>query len=296
VRAPDGGDPLYYSAVISAEQLAARQGLQATYTSIDGQVLDETTVTSQAVWHADLGPTQFPYELVLEGSLHVVKSGEYTLILDGDIDATVELDGTRILDKDKREARLLPAVGLHSISIRGSIDDSEKFVRLLWQTPDGEIGPIPVNNLYHGSVRPIGLTGRFFTGPELGDTADTTQVTPAMDNFFYNPVLAEPYIGVWEGTLNIETPGVVQFRVEAAGTIKLFVDGRLIASRPSSDDVGSKGEIGLQAGEVSIKVSYFSPSPPSQFKVLWAPLGRPFEPIPQNLLTPSQQHTFEILE
>ncbi|MCH8309903.1 MAG: glycosyltransferase family 39 protein, partial [Chloroflexi bacterium] len=149
IRAPGGGDPLYYSAVISAEQLAARQGLEATYSPIDGPAIDQTTITPQAVWHADLGPTQFPYELVWEGSLHIVHPGEYTLALDGDVDATVELDGIRILDQENREVTLVPAIGLHSISIRGAIDDSKKFIRLLWQVPDLHFGPVPANNLFH---------------------------------------------------------------------------------------------------------------------------------------------------
>ena len=296
IRAPGGGDPLYYSAVISAEQLAARQGLEATYSLIDGPAIDQTTITPQAVWHADLGPTQFPYELVWEGSLHIVHPGEYTLALDGDVDATVELDGIRILDQENREVTLVPAIGLHSISIRGAIDDSKKFIRLLWQPPDGELEPVPVNNLFHGSVRPIGLTGRFFDGREKKDIPDAAHVTPSTDNFYYTPVLEEPYFGVWEGTLNVETSGVIQFRVEGAGTVKLYIDGKLVLSRPASGDAQDAGEIGLQAGDVPIRITYLSPSPPSQFKALWAPLGRTFEPIPQELLTPAPQHMFRILE
>ena len=296
IRAPGGGDPLYYSAVISAEQLAARQGLEATYSLIDGPAIDQTTITPQAVWHADLGPTQFPYELVWEGSLHIVHPGEYTLALDGDVDATVELDGIRILDQENREVTLVPAIGLHSISIRGAIDDSKKFIRLLWQPPDGELEPVPVNNLFHGSVRPIGLTGQFFDGREKKDIPDAAHVTPSTDNFYYTPVLEEPYFGVWEGTLNVETSGVIQFRVEGAGTVKLYIDGKLVSSRPASGDAQDAGEIGLQAGDVPIRITYLSPSPPSQFKVLWAPLGRTFEPIPQELLTPAPQHMFRILE
>ncbi|HBJ32709.1 MAG TPA: hypothetical protein DDY93_15245, partial [Dehalococcoidia bacterium] len=296
VRAPRGGDPLYYSVVISAEQLSARQGLEATYVQSSGSTVDQTVITPQAVWHADLGPDQFPYELVWEGSLHVVHPGDYMLKLDGDINATVELDGRKILDQDKLEVSLVPAVGLHSISIRGTIDESNTFIRLLWQPPDGDLEPVPVNNLYHGSVRPIGLAGRFFGGQEAKDTPDASHVTPATDNFYYTPVVEEPSIGVWEGALTIEGPSVYQFRVQGAGTVKLYVNDKLVASRPPSDDVEDAGEIGLQAGVVPIRVTYFSPSPPSQFKVLWAPLGRPFEPIPQELMTPSQERMFRVID
>ncbi|MDP6512472.1 MAG: glycosyltransferase family 39 protein, partial [SAR202 cluster bacterium] len=296
VRAPGGGEPLYYSAVVSAEQLAARQGLEATYVPVGGPTIDQTVVTTQAVWHADLGPAQFPYQLIWEGSLHIVHPGEYTLKLDGDINATVEMDGRRILDQENPEIRLVPAVGLHSISIHGNVDETNTFIRLLWQPPNGELEPVPVNNLYHGSVRPIGLAGRFFSGEEPDDSPDGLHITPATDNFYYTPVVEEPYIGVWEGTVKVETPSVHQFRVEGAGNVRLYVDGDLVASRPPSDGVEEKGEIGLQAGEVPIRVTYFSPSPPSEFKALWAPLGRPFEPIPQELMTPSKEHMFRILE
>lgn len=300
IRAPGGGEPMYYSAVISAEQLAARQGLEATYSLVDGPIdgsaNDQTTITPQAVWHADLGPTQFPYELAWEGSLHIVHPGEYTLKLDGDVDVTVELDGFRILDQEKREVTLVPAVGLHSISIRGTIDDSNRFIRLLWQAPNGELEPVPVNNLFHGSVRPIGLTGSLFKGRDEKDVPDAVHITPATDNFYYAPILEEPYIGIWEGTLNVEQAGVIQFRVEGVGTVKLYIDGKLVASKPPSDGAENRGEIGLQAGDVPIRITYLSASPPSQFKVLWAPLGRPFEPIPQELLTPAPLPMFRILE
>ena len=296
VRAPRGGDTLYYSIVISSEQLSARQGLEATYVQSSGSTVDQTVITPQAVWHADLGPDQFPYELVWEGSLHVVHPGDYMLKLDGDINATVELDGRKILDQDKLEVSLVPAVGLHSISIRGTIDESNTFIRLLWQPPDGDLEPVPVNNLYHGSVRPIGLAGQFFGGQEAKDTPDASHVTPATDNFYYTPVVEEPSLGVWEGALTIEGPNVYQFRVQGSGTVKLYVNDKLVASRPPSDDVEDAGEIGLQAGVVPIRVTYFSPSPPSQFKVLWAPLGRPFEPIPQELMTPSQERMFRVID
>ena len=218
------------------------------------------------------------------------------LKLDGDINATVELDGRKILDQDKLEVSLVPAVGLHSISIRGTIDESNTFIRLLWQPPDGDLEPVPVNNLYHGSVRPIGLAGQFFGGQEAKDTPDASHVTPATDNFYYTPVVEEPSLGVWEGALTIEGPSVYQFRVQGSGTVKLYVNDKLVASRPPSDDVEDAGEIGLQAGVVPIRVTYFSPSPPSQFKVLWAPLGRPFEPIPQELMTPSQERMFRVID
>ena len=291
VRAPGGGDPLYYSAVISREQLAARQGLEATYRLPDGSQPEQLDVTENAVWFADQGPANLPYELAWQGSLRIAHPGEYMLQLSGVADAVVELDHRPILTAASTEVTVVPAVGLHSLSIRAMVDDPGDFVRLSWRPPGGALEPIPFSNLYRGSVRPVGLAGRYFEGQTEKDVPDATHTTPAMDNFYYDPAVAEPYVAVWTGVLRVEESGQHTFRLQGAGTVVLTIDGSQVALKVPG--VGSRTrEVPLNAGERQIRIEYYSPAPPSEFKVLWAPPGRPLGPIPLDRMTPAWDQLF----
>ena len=295
VRAPGGGEPLYYSAVLSREQLAARQGLEATYRLVDGSQADQLDVTDRAVWFADQGPANLPYELIWRGSLHFARPGNYMLQLSGPTDAVVELDHRPVLTAASREVTVVPAVGLHSLSIRAMIDDPGDFIRLSWRPPGGTLEPVPFSNLYHGSVRPVGLAGRFFEGQREKDVPDAVHTTPATDNFYYDPVVAEPYLAIWTGVLRVERSGQHTFRIEGAGTVELTIDGSQAALKPAG--VGSKTRVlPLNAGERQIRVEYHSPAPPSEFKVLWAPPDRPLRPIPQDRMTPAWEQLFRAVK
>jgi hypothetical protein len=291
VRAPGGGEPLYYSAVISREQLAARQGLEATYRLADGSQATRVDVTDSAIWFADQGPANLPYELVWRGSVHFGRPGEYRLQLAGNANAVVELDQRPVLTASSREVTIVPAVGLHSLSVRATIDDPSDFVRLSWQPPGENLEPIPFSNLYHGSVRPVGLAGLFYEGQQEKDVPDAVHTTPATDNFYYDAVVPEPYLAVWTGTLRVEQSGQHTFRLEGAGTLKLSIDGSQTALKPAGAGMETR-EVPLNAGVRHIRIEYRSPSPPSEFKVLWAPPDRPLRPIPQDRLTPAWEQLF----
>jgi hypothetical protein len=116
-----------------------------------------------------------------------------------------------------------------------------------------------------------------------------------MDAFYYDPVVEEPYLAVWEGTLNVETAGEQRFVVGGAGDVRLFIDGKLTAGRPPEAGVEEEASISLGVGPVLIKVEYRSPEPPSQFEVLWAPPGHSLAPIPIDRLAPVPEHMFRVI-
>ena len=163
----------------------------------------------------------------------------------------------------------------------------------MWQPPGGRLEPVPSGNLYHGSVRPVGLAGRFFQVE--ADIADEAHVTPAMDTFYYEPVIPEPYLAVWEGTLDVPTSGGHRFLVRGEGNVKLYLGEELIAQSPRTDDVESDSSVNLKSGNHRIRVEYYSEAPPSQFAVLWAPPGGLLEPIPIERLSPDPEHMFRVV-
>ena len=192
----------------------------------------------------------------------------------------------------------MPAVGLHSLEVKGRVEDPTGTLRLLWQPPGGELVPIPRANLYHGSIRPLGLAGRFFKdGVEVGAAlADASRITPALDTFWYEPVLEEPYRAVWEGTLEAHKSGGYRFDVEGFGELKLYIDDRLVAAKPEGLSPAPDEVSRLRVGGHTIRLEYFSQFPPSEFEVFWTPPDEPRATIPPERLSPKPETMFRVVE
>ncbi len=218
------------------------------------------------------------------------------LVSDGD--AELYLDGQRVLHSDQPSAKIVPAVGLHSLELKGRVEDPNGTLRLLWQPPGAELAPIPSGNLYHGSIRPLGLAGRFFKdGDEVGvAVAGASRVTPVLDTFWYEPVLEEPYRAVWEGNLEAHEAGDYRFELEGFGELTLYIDDRLVAARPGGLAPEPEEVVRLQVGRHSIRLEYFSQFPPSEFEVFWTPPDEPRATIPVGSLTPKPESMFRIVE
>lgn len=295
VRPPGGGDVLFYSAVISREQLEAPQGLIARHTLPGGATREVIKSTTESAWLLEAQPEELPLDFAWEGVLHVTRLGQYLFALEGEMDAQVLLDGRRILYSGQQSVRIEPAVGLHSLEVRGRVVDRATVLRLLWQPPGGQPGPIPLENLYHGSVRPVGLAGRFYKLSAETGAPDSLHVTPSMDTFWYDPVTSLPYLAVWEGTLDVPARGEYRFRVGGSGSVKLLLDGRLRAENPGAENIGPEARVTLSAGKRRIWVEQQSSASGSQhIEVLWAPPGRGFEPIPIERLSPEPEEMFII--
>lgn len=292
VRPPAGGDALFYSAVLSREQLERNQGLIEKRLLANGMAHEAIKTSTESIWFLESQPQDMPFDFTWEGTLHVVIPGEYMLMLEGMEEAEVFLDGRPILSGEERAARIEPAVGLHALEVRGRVTDHNSFLRLLWQIPGSEnLEPIPVNNLYHGPIRPIGLAGRFFASGEESEAVDARRVTPTLDTFWYDPVISEPYLAVCDGTLQVNSGGQYRFRLDAFGGLKLLLDGELVAETPG----GAEGQITLSPGSHRIRVEYITQNPPSEFDIQWSPPGEPMVPVPVELLTPDPQHMFRIV-
>ena len=296
VTAPNGGEPLFYTGFVSREQLAERQGLDAVYLADGAAVAGARSTVDESVWHADAGPGEYPHETRLEGALLSLPGGEYELVSEGSIETVVEIDGRRVLDGGRTHRKVMLAEGLHALSVSATIEGPGDFIKILWKPPDGEIEPIPLSRLFRGTVRPIGLAGRFYEGMEVGDVPDAMQTTPTMDLFHYVPVIPEPYVAVWEGSLDVEQTGTHQFRVSGSGQMKLFLDDYQIAQWPPGSGLESEASPFIRSGEHAIRVEYSTKSPPSEFKVLWAPPDAPLQPIPVELLTPSPEWMLRVVE
>ena len=75
------------------------------------------------------------------------------------------------------------------------------------------------------------------------DSPAATRLTPAMDTFWYNPVVPEPYLAVWEGTLDVRADDSYRFKLDGSGTVKLILDGTLRAQHPGTRIIGPEERV-----------------------------------------------------
>ena len=299
VTPPAGGKPMFYTALVSREQLEARQGLDVAYTLWNEPVMDDPQSIRDFFWHTSDGPGEYPYDLNMSGALKVVIAGEYELELDSDLDVYVELDGLQILSPQKPRSRVVPAVGLHTLSVRGRVNEPGRFVRILWRPPGGELAQVPFSNLYRGTVRPTGAVGHFFKNGQDSGLPDAVEIAPSLDVFSYFPVVNEPHTAVWEGMLNVKQLGNHRFAVErVSGPVKFYFEGDLLAQDPPSEEVDREGEVLVGSGSYPIRVEYVAEteSRSTMFKILWQPPGGSMTPIPIESLTPAREHMLKVLE
>ena len=299
VTAPKGGEPMFYTAFVSREQLEARQGLDVAYTLWSQPVMDDPQPIRDFFWHTSDGPKEYPYDLNISGALKVDVAGEYEFELDSGLDVYVQLDGLRILSPEKPRSKVAPAVGLHTLSVRGRVTERDGFVRLLWRPPGGDLQPIPFSNLYRGNVRPFGAVGRFFEGDDESAIPGAVEITPSMNVFNYFPVIDEPHTAVWGGMLKVKQLGNHKFGVEkVSGPVKLYFEGDLLAQDPPSEEVDREGEVLIGSGSYPIRIEYVAETKgrSTMFKILWQPPGGRMIPIPVESLSPAREHMLRVLE
>ena len=322
VRAPSGEETLYYAAYISDAELRAAQGLVERRTAADGDVSERVKSDTQSVWMLEVGPDDTPFDVEWRGTLHITRPGEYTLALASDSDASVILDGIPLLSQDNPMVRIEPAVGLHALEVRAHVANNAGALRLLWQPPplerdedggnsegdesnvDAELqplAPIPIEHLYNGDVRPIGLAGRFFVGGDaamLGDLGDAVpdamQLTAGIGGaFWYNAVVDAPYAAVWDGNFAVSESGLHRFRFGGIhGNMRVLMDGELLIDTRGDREV----ELELSAGEHRIRLEYEHGGGSPFFELLWTPPGEGESRIPPERLTPAWENLFLVVE
>lgn len=321
VRAPSGGDAVYYAAYISAEELRAAQGIVERRTSADGDVSERVKSDTQSVWALEAGADDTPFDVEWRGALHITRPGEYTLALESDSDASVTLDGIPLLSQANPMVKIEPAVGLHTLEVRAYVEGNAGALRLLWQPPplerdeddgndDGEgdaelelqpLAPIPIEHLYNGDVRPIGLVGRFFEGGDAATPDDLNDVVPdAMQltagiggAFWYDPVVGAPYAAVWDGSLAVSESGLYRFRFGGLhGDMRALLDGEPLIDTRGNREV----ELELSEGEHRLRLEYEHGGGSPFFELLWTPPGEGTSRIPPERLTPAWENLFRVVD
>ena len=286
-RPPGGGEPMFYAAEISREQLRSRQGLDAVYALDNGLSVFEVLPSTEAAWLLEVGVDAPQFDFAWTGALHVTGPGEYGLALESAEAAEVLLNGVSVLTGERDETSLRPAVGLHALEVRGRVEEPGGTLRLLWKPPGSEWSPVPESHLFREEVRPYGLAGRFYAVDGESEAYIASRATPSMQPFWYDPVVPEPYRAIWEGVLDAPADGDYGFTLSAEGELSLSIDGDLVARIPPDDITPHSAVVPLSGGPHRVRVEYISRYAPSQFAVYWTPPGGEYEPLPIKQLAPA---------
>lgn len=292
IRPPGGGAILYYSAIIDREEIGEVQGMVAEYLDQDGRTYHLTSPSLEVAWDSLGSRLKRPSSFSWKGSLLVTDPGTYVLKVEGDTEVVVLLDSMEILHPNKNEVELNPAIGLHALQVNGTVTESARTLSVKWSRSGKYSETIGINNLFHSPVSSYGLTGYFFSGDVAEGDPDTIHITPYLDVFYYDPVVAGLYKAVWEGRLTVRQPGQHRYRLNGVGEIILSINGRVIARQPSEGEIGPIGSEILEPGIANFRIEYSSGQRPPEFEVLWSMPGQEFQPIQMELLTPYPGSTF----
>ncbi len=289
VRPPGGDEPMFYVAEMSREQLRSRQGLDAAYTLDSGASVSRVLSRAEVAWALAVGADAAPFEFAWTGALHVTEPGEYGLALESAEAVDVLLNGLPVLSGERVETSIRPAVGLHSLEVKGRVEEPGGTLRLLWKRPGSDWQVVPAAHLFRRDVRPYGLAGRFYAVEGEAETYGGSRVTPSVQPFWYDPVTPEPYRAAWEGMLDTPEDGDYGFTLSAEGELTLSVDGDLVARVPPDETAPHSAVVTLAGGPHRVRVEYVSQYPPSQFAIHWTPPGGEYEPLPIERLTPAPE-------
>lgn len=303
-RPPAGGEAFVYKATLSAGVLADAHGLRMRRYDADGGAAvaaDESKFAGDLhLWLKDSGA---PVAVELNGLLHISRPGEYALELQGGLDAELVLDGVAVLNGGKRRARIIPAVGLHTLALRARGGGGTDAVRLLWTPPDADApSVVPAGSLFSGAnIRQIGLTARYYD--DFGDPVDADGQTPDLvevmphvgRGFWLQPPepLSAPFLAVFDGTLHVPESGEYAFNTDSVnGSMDVYLDGELLVS--------SRGDrhktLPLAAGGRALRIERVFNGGPYEMALNWALPNEPLAPIAPRYATPDARWLLRVVE
>lgn len=207
------------------------------------------------------------------GSLHAPVSGPYRVGIEGGAGWS--------LDEQSMEspAGLLLRQGLHGVSIQGPSG------RLFWQPPGEEWQPVPEERLFHGNVRPMGLTVSYYRGAAPEGEPALTRVEPGPFVYYHLLPLDLPFFGLWTGSVYAPVSGRYRFTLSTISQASLDVDGVTVVSATTSTSE-SAGSIALAEGWHRITVRHLAADPYTQLYLRWQPPGAAFSVIPPRFMWP----------
>lgn len=282
IRGP-GDAPLYMRVMVPEADTAAIQGLRTTVTLSDGSATTATVPSPNQNWEERTDVAKVTWA----GSLRIPTSGAYEFVLPPGLFLTLD-------DAPWVGSRYL-ASGLHSFSAQIANPESQPIsAELVWRRPDPVQGmvqeAVPAAAFFQISPPQQGLLATYYAGESWSGPPLFQQITPFL-LLAWSP--EGPFVGSFSarftGSLRVDSPGPIRFRLDADDGVRFIVDGQVVAEalvpdRPNQVVVS----LDLSAGEHPIQIDYFQRGGGNALEFYWQPMGLPESPVPPGVLSPTE--------
>lgn len=281
-----GGQPLYLSVTVPGEEIAARMGMQAVYTTTIGQppVQQAYADAPRFSWPPDLAQSADPATATARwtGALHLPQTGVYDfhlsdagqLLIDG-----LPVSGPQEFGK-----------GLHAVEIAQTQAATNTEIVLSWQLPgQAAAEPIPPNFFMNVAALNHGLRGDYYQGELWEGEPVFSRVDPLL--LFAWPEQepwAAPFSVRWTGQLSAPVDGSYRFQINADDGVRFWIDDQLVGESVTPDTVNLIDTlVQLTAGPHDVRIDYFQRGGGKALEFWWQPPGDHLRPVPPSALTPS---------
>jgi len=277
-----GGEALYLSVVIPAQEIAALRGLEGRYEMPDGRNVVRRDAQINFHWETASPAGGIPRRVTWSGSLALPASGLYAFRAEGDL--RVELDG-RLLT----EEAVFLGKGLHSLQVVQENPAEAGVARLYWSGPGGREGLIPADVLFAVPAWEHGLRGTYYRGDDFQEPPVFSRVDPLILFAWPEP---EPWHGPfsarWSGEIEAPVTGSYTFRLEADDGVRLWLDDRLLGEAWVPDRANHlDAHVELSEGRHRIRIEFFQRGGAKVLEFWWAVPGQPMRPVPPAVLFPA---------
>lgn len=271
--------PSYVRVQVSGADRAATQGLRRVLTTTDGIVTTQTVSTPEQDWteRDDVALVQW------FGSLRMDHSGMVDFVLPPAFLLTVDgaaWTGPRYLSR-----------GLHSLQAEMAFPASQSISSaLVWRRADGVQEVVPPSAFLDVSGTQQGLLATYYSGESWSGPPLYQQVTPfLLLSWAHEGLLSGSFSVRFTGSLTVESPGPIRFRLDADDGVRFMVDGEVVAEslvpdRPNQVIVSLE----LTPGEHDIQIDYFQRGGGNALEFYWQLPGLPESPVPPSVLTPKE--------
>ncbi|MEO8287333.1 MAG: PA14 domain-containing protein [Chloroflexota bacterium] len=294
VYGPPGDSNVLFTAFhLTNDQLLAHRVTLATYMPASGPAVEreeKSFGTGENATPPD--GIRYPTQAVWRGNIVAPAYSRYTLALDTTGPGTLSIDGTQVITSSAgtghAEVALLLARGVHSVQVKGTLQNAGSKVALKWSSGFSSPAAISSQYLWRGEGR--GLTGVMEPySPDLyalGDVSATEVMrgvtSVRVDGFLGfrdSPatVGGQPFSGTWTGALSANQPGDYAFNTYSRGESVLLIDGQTVVNnQAASGDANPRAAQGttyLDAGDHTIEVRYNWTTGMGYLEVFWQPPG-----------------------
>ena len=276
-----GGEVLYLSVVIPAQEVVQIRGLEGRYEMPGGRNTTRRDLRLDFNWAGANPLGAMPQRVTWTGSIALPVSGTYDFRSEGGL--RVELDGHSV------SGPAFLGKGLHSLRVVQEKPSEGGVARLFWTRPGSGEELIPENVLFAVPAWEHGLRGTYYRGDSFQEPPVFSRVDPLILFAWPDP---EPWFGPfsarWAGEIEAPVTGNYTFHLEADDGVRFWLDGRQVGEAWVADTANRlDANLELTAGRHRVQIDFFQRGGAKVLEFWWAVPGQPMKPVPPSALIPA---------